>query len=128
MVNGKPSCTPGWDKGLRQDGSYPSGHSTVGFGISLILAELVPDRAAQIIARGREIGDSRRVCNVHWLSDIEEGRVVATATVMRLNANPVFQADLQAARKELEASPTPSSARAECTSGPAALSDTGVAK
>ena len=128
MVNGKPSCTPSWDKGLRRDGSYPSGHSTVGFGISLILAELVPDRAAQIIARGRGIGDSRRICNVHWLSDIEEGRVVATATVMRLNANPAFQADLQAARKEMEASPRPNSARAECASGLADISDTGVTK
>jgi acid phosphatase (class A) len=38
---------------------------------------------------------------VHWLSDIEEGRVVATATVMRLNADPAFAADLAAARAEV---------------------------
>lgn len=101
MDNGRPSCTPDWEKILRHDGSYPSGHSAIGYGYGLILAELMPDRAARLVARGRAFGDSRRICNVHWLSDIEEGRVIATATVMRLNADPAFAADLAAARKEI---------------------------
>lgn len=101
MENGQPSCTPTWEPALRRDGSYPSGHSSIGYGTALILAEIMPDRAAALIARGRAFGDSRRVCNVHWLSDIEEGRVVATATVMRLNADPAFTADLAAARAEV---------------------------
>lgn len=105
MVNALPTCTPTWEKALRQDGSYPSGHSAIGFGAALILAELLPDRAAQLVARGRAFGDSRRICNVHWLSDIEEGRVAAAATVMRLNANPAFQADLAAARAEIATLP-----------------------
>ena len=54
-------------------------------------------------ARGRAFGDSRRICNVHWLSDIEEGRVVASAVVARMNAEPAFQADLAAARAEVAA-------------------------
>ena len=103
MVNGKPSCTPTWESALRRDGSYPSGHSAIGYGYGLILAELLPDRAARLVARGRAFGDSRRICNVHWLSDIEEGRVIASATVMRLNADPAFAADLAAARKEVAA-------------------------
>lgn len=101
MVNGKPSCTPTWEAILRRDGSYPSGHSAIGFGISLILSEIVPDRAGQIVTRGRAFGDSRRICNVHWLSDIEEGRLIATVNVMRLNADASFQADLKAARAEV---------------------------
>ena len=110
MENGKPQCTPGWETVLRMDGSYPSGHSAIGYGYALILAELMPDSAARLLARGRAFGDSRRICNVHWLSDIEEGRVAATATVMRLNADPAFLADLTAARKEvarLRATPAP---------------------
>ncbi|WP_449470874.1 acid phosphatase [Sphingobium chungangianum] len=103
MDNGKPSCTPDWEKFLRRDGSYPSGHSAIGYGYGLILAEVMPDRAARLVARGRAFGDSRRICNVHWLSDIEEGRVIASATVMRLNAEPAFAADLAAARKEVAA-------------------------
>jgi acid phosphatase (class A) len=66
------------------------------------MAELVPDRAAQLVARGRAFGDSRRVCNVHWLSDVEEGRVVSTAVFARLHAEPAFRADLDAVRAELK--------------------------
>lgn len=103
VVNKQPMCTPDMDTVLRGDGSYPSGHSALGYGWSLILAEAIPDRTAQLVARGRSFGDSRRICNVHWLSDIEEGRVVASAVVARLNAEPAFQADLAAARAEAAA-------------------------
>jgi len=102
MVNGEPTCTPQDEAMLRQDGSYPSGHSAIGYGWGLLLAELVPDRSAQLVARGRAFGDSRRVCNVHWLSDVEEGRVVATAVVARLHADVAFQRDLKKARDELK--------------------------
>jgi len=101
MVNGEPNCTPDWEPLLRKDGSYPSGHSAIGYGWGLILAQLLPDRAAALVARGRAFGDSRRVCNVHWLSDVEEGRVTAAMTVARLNADAAFLADLDAARAEL---------------------------
>lgn len=103
MVNNQPVCTPKDESVLRGDGSYPSGHSAIGYGWGLILAEIIPDRAAQLVARGRAFGDSRRVCNVHWLSDVEEGRVVATAVYARLNAEPAFRADVAAARAEIEA-------------------------
>jgi acid phosphatase (class A) len=103
VANGQPMCTPDMANVLRADGSYPSGHSALGYGWSLILAEAIPDRTAQLVARGRAFGDSRRICNVHWLSDIEEGRIVASAVVARLNAEPAFQADLAAARAEAAA-------------------------
>lgn len=100
MINGRSPCTPQYIDGLRKDGSYPSGHSAVGYGWGLILAEIVPERAAQLVARGRAFGDSRRYCNAHWLSDVEEGRVIAAAVVARLHADPGFAADLQAAKTE----------------------------
>lgn len=103
MENGAPNCTPAHEAYLRKDGSYPSGHSAIGYGWGLIMAELVPARATELVARGRAFGDSRRVCNVHWLSDIEEGRVVASATVAKLHAAASFQKDLQAARDEIAA-------------------------
>ena len=103
MVNGHPVCTPKDEALLRSDGSYPSGHSAIGYGWGLILAEIVPERSAQLVARGRAFGDSRRVCNVHWLSDVEEGRVVAAAVYARLHAEAAFRADLEAARSEVEA-------------------------
>lgn len=101
MVNGEPTCTPQDEAMLRQDGSYPSGHSAIGYGWGLVLAEIVPDRASQLVARGRAFGDSRRVCNVHWLSDVEEGRMAASAVMARLHAEPAFQADLKKAKAEV---------------------------
>lgn len=120
MVNNRPICTPEIEKALRQDGSYPSGHSTIGFGWGLLLAELLPARAAQLVERGRAFGDSRMVCNVHWLSDVEEGRMVAAAIVARLHAAPAFRSDMDAARKEL-AEATARPAVADCTREDAAL-------
>ncbi len=102
MENGKPTCTPKDEAMLRSDGSYPSGHSAIGYGWGLILAELIPERAAQLAARGRAFGDSRRICNVHWLSDVEEGRVVADAVLARMHAEPAFRQDMEAARAEIE--------------------------
>jgi acid phosphatase (class A) len=101
MVNGKPQCTPAIEDGLRKDGSYPSGHATIGWGWALILAEAAPDRADAVLARGRAFTDSRRICNVHWLSDVEEGRTMAAAVVARLHAEDAFKADVAAARREL---------------------------
>lgn len=111
MENGQPTCAPSHDTYLRKDGSYPSGHSAIGYGWSLIMAELVPDRAAQLVARGRAFGDSRRVCNVHWQSDIEEGRITASAAYARLQSVPAFQEDLKAARAEIAAGNLPAPTR-----------------
>lgn len=101
MVNGAPMCTPQLADVLRQDGSYPSGHSAIGYGWGLLLAELLPDRAAQLVARGIAYGDSRRFCNVHWASDVEVGRPVAAAVVAKLHADSKFSADLKKAKAEL---------------------------
>ncbi len=103
MVNGQPDCTPEQDKILANDGSYPSGHSAIGWGWGLILAEIIPSRATQLVARGRAFGDSRRICNVHWLNDTEEGRIAADAVLARMHANPDFLADVAAARAEAAA-------------------------
>lgn len=118
MVNGEPTCTPDWEKMLRQDGSYPSGHSAIGYGWGLILAELVPARAAELVARGRAFGDSRRVCNVHWLADVEEGRVPAAAIVAKLHSVPAFQKDVLAAKKEIAKAGPP---KRDCAQEAAAL-------
>jgi acid phosphatase (class A) len=102
-VNGAPLCTPLFEAALRKDGSYPSGHSAIGWGWALILAEVAPDHADAVLARGRAFGQSRIVCNVHWTSDVEEGRMMGAATVARLHASPEFRADLQAAQAEVAA-------------------------
>lgn len=103
MVNGEAFCTPDYEKSLRASGSYPSGHTAAGWAWALILSELVPERGDEILRRGRAFGQSRVVCNVHWSSDVNEGRTVAAAVVARLHADPAFRADLDLARAELVA-------------------------
>jgi hypothetical protein len=86
-----------------EDGSYPSGHTAIGWAWALILTEIAPDRADAILARGRAFGESRVVCNVHWHSDVVEGRFVGAAAVARLHADPAFRADMEAAKLEVTA-------------------------
>ena len=100
-VNGEPTCTPADETALRGNGSYPSGHTAIGWAWALILSEIVPERADAIQARGRNYGESRLVCNVHWQSDILQGRFMGAAAVARLHGDAVFQQDLQAARREI---------------------------
>lgn len=98
--NTAPICVPREDW-IETNGSYPSGHSLIGYSWSLVLAELVPDRATEITTRGRELGDSRAVCGVHWVSDIQAGRTLAAVLVARLHAEPGFQAELATAKAEI---------------------------
>lgn len=100
MVNGQPQCTPEWDKVLRNDGSYPSGHAAIGYGWGLTLGEIVPRRRTELLKRGRDFAESRRFCNVHWQSDVEAGIMVANAVFARLLADATFSHDLAAAKSE----------------------------
>jgi acid phosphatase (class A) len=103
LSNYAPICTPGLEKGLMTDGSYPSGHTTIGWTWTLILTEIAPDRLAAIVARGRAFGDSRIICNAHWSSDVDAGRFLGTVVTARLHADPAFLADLNAAKEEMAA-------------------------
>jgi acid phosphatase (class A) len=89
--------------GLGDTGGYPSGHATTGWLWGSILAELAPQFADQLIARGIAFGDSRVVCGFHYPSDVVAGRLAAAALLERLHADPAFVRDLAAAKKELTA-------------------------
>jgi len=100
-INKERTCFPKDEPSLRNNGSYPSGHTAIGWAWALILAEISPDQADAIFTRGRAFGQSRVICNVHWQSDVIEGRFMGAATIARLHADPVFRADLEIARTEL---------------------------
>ena len=119
-VNNKPTCTPDDEEALRHNGSYPSGHSAIGYGAGLLLAAVFPDHAAALTRRGIEFGESRRVCNVHWESDIEAGRDFAAATFARLQSDPTFRDDLAKAQAEARAL-TGAAAPTNCAAEAAAL-------
>jgi acid phosphatase (class A) len=87
----------------RKPDSYPSGHASIGWAWALALAELAPDRADRVLARGYAYGESRAVCRMHWRSDLDAGRIVGAATIARLHADPVFVAQMAEARREVAA-------------------------
>ena len=104
MVNGQPTCVSDAQRErLMKSPSYPSGHTTLGWTWALILAEVSPERATAILVRGRAFGQSRVICNVHWQSDVDAAAVTGAATVALLHTDPVFRADLEAARAEVAA-------------------------
>ena len=98
MVNKAPTCTPGDEDALTHNGSYPSGHTAIGWTWALILSEISPEQSQAILARGRAFGQSRVVCNVHWESDVIESLTLAAGTVARLHDEPAFLAELAAVR------------------------------
>jgi acid phosphatase (class A) len=89
--------------GLADTGSYPSGHATLGWLWGSLLAEIAPQYADQLLARGMAFGDSRVVCGFHYPSDVAAGRLAAAALLARLHADPAFLKDLAGARKEITA-------------------------
>jgi acid phosphatase (class A) len=102
MVNGTPTLTSDQEAALRKDGSYPSGHTTIGWAWALVLSEIFPDKMNAILQRGYAFGESRVICNAHWHSDVVAGRVVGAAAVASLHANKAFQEDLAAAKQEVK--------------------------
>jgi len=81
-----------------------------------------PDRADALLQRGRDFGQSRVVCDAHWQSDVDAGRVISAAAVARLHADPAFRSDLEVARKEVAAArTTPATPAANCAAESAAL-------
>lgn len=85
---------------LRTNSSYPSGHTTMGWGIALVLAEINPERQDEILKRGFEYGESRVIVGFHYQSDVDHARILTSALINRLHANDEFMAQLSKAKEE----------------------------
>jgi len=87
--------------GLANSPDYPSGHTTWGWALGLVLTELAPDRATGVLMRAKAYGESRVVCGLHTVSAVEGGMATATAVLAVQHGSAAFRADLEAARAEL---------------------------
>lgn len=97
---GEPSGNPSEDADLGKTGSYPSGHSIRGWGLALLLSEICPESATEILKKGYEYGQSRVILGVHYQSDVDASRSAAAAALVALHADKKFNRDLEKAKKE----------------------------
>lgn len=86
----------------QDEACYPSGHSTRGMMMALVLAELVPEQKSAIMTRGWEIGWDRVVAGVHYPSDVVAGRVLGKAIANAARKSAAFKQDFDAAKAEIE--------------------------
>ena len=99
---------------LAKSPDYPSGHTTWGWTVGLVLAEADPEHATAILVRGRSFGESRVVCGVHNASAIEAGRTNASALVAALHGSKAFRDDLDAVREEIAQARAKAAKPAQC--------------
>jgi len=101
VAHNEGTCLPRAEEGLRKNGSYPSGHTAIGWTQALVLAQVSPANADALFARGLAFGESRVVCNAHWQSDIIQGRAVAAATFALLQNNATYLQDVRLAASDV---------------------------
>lgn len=94
------TCNPEQQAELSTNGSYPSGHTSIGWATALVLSEINPERQDEILERGFQMGESRVICGYHFQSDVNAGRITASGAVARLHADPGFNRQLEKAKKE----------------------------
>lgn len=103
VAEGNVCLSPQGKAALEKSPDYPSGHTALSWETGLILAELVPEAASDVLARARAFGQSRVVCGVHNASAVEAGWMTATVVFALQQSSPAFHVDLEAARSEVAA-------------------------
>ena len=103
VAGGDVCLSPQGKLALLLSPDYPSGHAATGWETGMILAQLAPDSADDILARARAFGQSRVVCGVHNLSAVQAAWLTATAVFAMQESSAAFHTDLDAARSEIVA-------------------------
>lgn len=83
--------------------SYPSGHSYTGQMRAAVLAEVFPEKRAEILERARYFAWGRVLGGVHFPTDLEGGRRIAEAGMAEVKKSPAFRAAVEKCRAEAAA-------------------------
>ena len=86
----------------RNEGSYPSGHTVLGWTSALLLADIntSPKVMEGLLTRGYEFGQSRVIAGYHWQSDVDAGRMAGTVLYQMIRNHERFIGQLARARAE----------------------------
>lgn len=96
----EPTSVPEAEEGLRNNGSYVSGHSAIGTSVAMVLACINPERQNQLYKRGLDFGESRWIVGFHHYSDVKAGQMVGALVLPALMNNEAFMEQLAKAKKE----------------------------
>jgi acid phosphatase (class A) len=102
MVFNESTLYPEDEPALRKNGSFPSGHTLLGWSSALLMMEINPDRATEILTRGYRYGENRLVVGAHWQSDTDAARLAASAAYARLHTSERFLEQMKKAREEYQ--------------------------
>lgn len=98
----EPTSVPEAEEGLRNNGSYVSGHSATGIAVAMVLATINPERQNQLYKRGLDFGESRWIVGFHHYSDVKAGQMVGALVLPALLNNDEFMKQLSKAKAEFK--------------------------
>ncbi len=75
--------------------SHPSGHAAYGATIGFLLAEMLPEKRAEIYARINDYARSRMIAGVHFRSDVEAGKLIGSVVAGSFLARPEVRQDFE---------------------------------
>ena len=84
------------------EGSWPSGHTSLGWTTALLLIDINPASTDGIMARAYEHGQSRVIAGYHWQTDVDAARLAASQLYIKLQGNERFQQQMAKARQEFK--------------------------
>jgi len=82
-------------------GSFPSGHTVTGQTDAILLAEMVPERFPELIARGDGYGYSRLILGVHYPLDVIASRMHVEMVLSHYLNDPAYMKLFNQARSQL---------------------------
>lgn len=88
---------------MSKSGAYPSGHTTNGTAIAILLSGMVPEKRTELMARAADYATSRLIVGVHYRSDLGAGFSAGALIARQLEENPDFQKEVASAKAELRA-------------------------
>ena len=59
----------------RKNSSYPSGHTSNGFGQAVVMAMAFPERGQEVFSRALQYGESRVIVGAHFPTDTMTSRL-----------------------------------------------------
>jgi acid phosphatase (class A) len=72
--------------------------------MAIVLAAMVPEKSAELHARGWSFARNRLIAGAHFPSDIQAGRIAGTLIASYLFQDPEFKKDFLESKAELRKS------------------------